>query len=204
MRKYLLSFAILFTISFFLITKAQAKEGTIELKNVNGSAAQCFGMFSGIDRTTTFQLLIQCKRLIYPIEPEGKFYILWANPGQNDASPLRLGELEFGKVTFRTNRDISGLFVTKEQIKSPREPSENRVMEGTIEAIPFLETTESPSVITETPEKPQVSEESQKSPVPSNIIQIAQTIVVIILIIATLVIIIYIIYRIRKALTRNQ
>lgn len=127
--------------------RAEASEGIVQLKNINGSNMRCFAMSTLLNRSSSYQLIIQCRNLIYPVEPEGMFYILWDNPIVKDPKPIRIGDLEFGKGSFNVGDPFSSLFITKEKTQSPNEPSNNKVMEGAIESILFLDTEPTPTLI---------------------------------------------------------
>ncbi|MBU3978568.1 hypothetical protein KJ980_03750 [Patescibacteria group bacterium] len=147
-KNLIASIIILLFVSILQITKAQASEGIVELGNVNGSATRCFAMSTLINRSTNYLLVIQCQNLIYPIVPVGKFYILWSNPisSDKDIKPIRIGDLEFGKGSFNLENSFSSLFITKEQTQSPDQPSNDKVMEGRIKSISFLEKEPTPTM----------------------------------------------------------
>jgi len=77
------------------------------------------------------------------------FYILWSNPiglGK-DSKPVLIGDIAFGDVSFNIQNSFSSLFITKEQTQSPNQPSNERVMEGGVKPVSFLEKEPTPTII---------------------------------------------------------
>lgn len=139
MRKSILFFISLFIISIlFPIKPANANEGVVLLKNVSGSQARFFALSTSLYRSTSFQILLQCRDLVYPVEPGGNFYVLWAKTIDPKTPLFRIGELQYGNDSFTAQNPFTGLFVTKEITESPNQPSNSKVMEGGIESIAFL------------------------------------------------------------------
>jgi hypothetical protein len=207
--RFLASVIIAIFAIFFSTAVAQASEGTIELQTVDDSDAQCFAMSTIIGRSNDFQVQIKCQNLIYPVGDQASYYILWANPvreenDNDDATipPVRLGDLEFGRESFRAREAFASLFVTRETSRSPRNPSTERVMEGEVQPIAFLETEpdedEEPEITPEPTPQATPTPQPQGGGIVSTIISIFTTIIVIIIILA---IIIFIIYKIRN---RNE
>lgn len=135
--------------SFMQVTSVEAAEGVAELGSVNGSTSRCFVMSTIVDRSNNYLLQVLCRDLIYPIEPKGLFYILWANPIAlgKDIKPIRVGDIEFGRKSFNLGNEFSSLFITKEQTQSPDQPSNDKVMEGTVKSISFLDREPTPTII---------------------------------------------------------
>ncbi len=206
-------FAITTAIFVLLIsaTGVSASEGVINLHGINESDVECFAMSTIINRSNSYNILIQCQNLIYPVENGAAFYILWATPYAVEAGkeikPIHLGDLEFGRKSFKTKNAFSDLYVTREIGKSPKQSSNDRVLQGIVEPINFSNTQPTPTIAPEpttkpspkiTPEKtPKVTPavQSQGGGLISTIISIITTVVVIIIIV---VIIIFIIYKIRN------
>jgi hypothetical protein len=189
---------------------AKASEGVIELENTNGQDSRCFAMSTLNDRSTSFNIQIQCQNLTYPIEPQGLYYVLWANPvienEENETKPSRVGELGFGRETFRERRPFTGLFVTKEETRSPRSPSSSRVMEGDVDRISFLDTTITPTKKPAPTSKvtPKVTQKPTPTPQPkgNSIISVVISIIVFIIAVVIIIAIIFIVVvRIRNSQT---
>ncbi len=207
-KRLFISIAILIIVSFFTITHVEATEGLAELKNVNGSDAKCFAMSTLINRATSYRILLQCRNLLYPIEKDGEFYILWAFTEGENPSPKRMGDIGLGKVTFTTRNAFSRLFITKEQTQSPRQPSENTVMEGVINPISFLRIEPTPKTTVKTPAKkptPNLTQKPSATPTPAQqslagtIFSVIRTIFTVIIVIVIFAIVIFIVYRIIKS-----
>lgn len=214
LRNFISFVTILLFVLFFQTARAEASEGIVELGSINGSATRCFAMSSLIGRSNTYLLQIQCRNLVYPIGREGMFYILWANPigiTGKENKPIRIGDLEFGKGNFNLQYQFSSLFITKEQIQNPEQPSSNRVMEGGIKSIAFLDREPTPTLIpsptvipSQTPESAQKISSQIVTPTPQpkggwNLLGIMQALGLFIIIIFFIFAIIYfVISRLRK------
>lgn len=149
LRNLIVSIIILLFASFLQATRAEASEGVVELGSINGSTTRCFAMSTLVNRSTNYLLVLQCRNLIYPVEPVGMFYILWSNPiglGK-DSKPIPIGDIAFGNLSFNIQNSFSSLFITKEQTQSPSQPSNDRVMEGRVKSISFLEKEPTPTII---------------------------------------------------------
>lgn len=197
MKKGFFIIVIILFLMLFTAKPALASEGIVELTNINGAGARCFAMSTSVNRSTNFQILVQCRNLIYPIEPAGTYYVLWAVPRLKDAKPWNLGDIGFGKGIFSAPDVFTKLFITKELNLSPNQPSNDKVMEGNIQPISFLGTIPTP---TPTP-LPALKISPTKSPAMINTNQISQapqqksggSFTVIILIIFLIIVIIFII-----------
>ena len=149
LKKLMVSIAILLFAAFLQVTRAEASEGVVELGSINGSPTRCFALSTSVNRSNNFQVLIRCRNLIYPVQPAGMFYILWSNPiglGK-DSKPVLIGDIAFGDVSFNIQNSFSSLFITKEQTQSPNQPSNERVMEGGVKPVSFLEKEPTPTII---------------------------------------------------------
>lgn len=148
LRNFVFTIIILLFASFLQVTRVEASEGVVELGSINGSPTRCFAMSTSVNRSTNFLVVIRCRNLIYPVGP-GMFYILWSNPiglGK-DSKPTPIGDIAFGDVSFNIQNSFSSLFITKEQTQSPSQPSNDRVMEGSVKPISFLEKEPTPTII---------------------------------------------------------
>lgn len=212
-KNLIISLIILFIISFFTTMRANASEGIIELGNINGSNARCFIMSTATNRSSNFQLLTQCRNLIYPIKPTGLYYILWATPVDEKTKPINLGDLGFGETSFNTSTPFTSLFITREQTQSPNQPSSDKVMEGTVKSIQFLETeptpTTKPAPATKQSPAGKITPSITPSPKPqgrgilATAIGFIMTFFTIVAIIIIIIIVIYVINKIRKSLTQR-
>jgi hypothetical protein len=149
-------------LTFWLTKEAYASEGTVEIGSITGANYRCFAA-SLLMQDLNFTMLVSCRDLIYPAEPDIFNYVLWAQPIE-DKNPVKLGTLDFGKKEFRINKPFSSLFITTEQNPGVRSPEGNVVMQGQVRAINFLETAQ-PTIDrtpTETPETVK-EEESTKT-----------------------------------------
>lgn len=137
MRKILLSIGFIFAGLAFMASPLRASEGTSELTSTKGQAMRCYA-FSNLVKNYEYQISLSCRDLIYPPKPDAFSYILWATPTEGN-KPLNLGELGIGKDIFKTKTAFSKLFVTIESDIRTRSPEGETVMEGSIQAIPFLD-----------------------------------------------------------------
>lgn len=152
MRKLFAITALILSVFLIFSFKAEANEGVIELDSARDTNPRCFVMSTLVDRSRTYNLLVTCKNLVYPIEGKGRYYILWSvpepdpkddreNDNQNERAerPVRIGDIKYGKEMFKTRKPFRELFITVESERSPREPSNNRIMEGFVDNVEFLE-----------------------------------------------------------------
>lgn len=120
-----------------------ASEGTIELQNVSGQGtARCFAV--SINVNGNYQILMSCRDLIYPLESSDAAYVVWADPvpsPQNrQNTPMRLGDLGYGRVMLHIGVDFTDLFVTTEVNTYGKTPQGSVIMKGRVEPISFLQT----------------------------------------------------------------
>lgn len=199
---------ILTIILLIPVIKAEATEGIIELSSLDGSNARCFAMSTVLNRSTNYQVMIQCKNLIYPLENNSEYYILWATNNDEKRTTRRIGDIGLGKITFTTRPEFLNLFITKEQNSFPKEPSTQKIMQGNIKPITFLE---SPPTPTPTLNPAQIKPTNQSSPILSItptpapktntaglVIKTITIILAIVVIIIIIVIAIYTIYKLLK------
>lgn len=219
MRKLLAIFALFLSVFFIFSLKAEANEGVIELDSARDTNPRCFVMSTLVNRSRTYNLLVTCKNLIYPVEDNGRYYILWSvpepdpdkreNDRQNERAerPERIGDIKFGKEMFKTRKPFSELFITVENERSPREPSNNRIMEGFVDNVDFLDSTgledEEESQLTPTPSiSPALSVTPTKEPEnrSGGIFPAVITIIVLVItIIFIMGIVIYIVNKVRNS-----
>jgi len=141
--KGILILVFFFLTPVFSVKNASASEGLIELSSTTGQNLRCFAS-SLLMQDGNYVIPITCRNLVYPVE-EGIFsYFVWATP-LGGGSPVRLGELGFGRAEYKIRTAFSSLFVSVEQNKKTRTPSGTIVMRGNVAPIIFLETSPTPS-----------------------------------------------------------
>lgn len=193
--KLVLSVIILILSFFAASLQVHASDGVVEMENADGSGARCYAMSSSTNRSSNFQLLITCRNLIYPLEPDSTFYILWADPIDNNtnAKPFRIGDMEFGERTFTVNKAFTSLTITKEKMQQPHEPSSDVVMEGAIKPIAFLEEEPTPTEIPLFEEEPTPKVTPKVAPKPQEKGGGSSSVVFVIVLIITIVLVVGII-----------
>ena len=140
---------LIITTSFFLFflifsTKTtRASDGTFEMRSTTGNESRCYAS-SLLMQDWNYTVLVSCRDLIYPAEFGITNYVLWAQP-TDGSSLMNLGQLGYGKVTFRTNKAFSSLFVTAEGNPGTREPTGSVVMRGNLNPVTFLDRPTSPT-----------------------------------------------------------
>ena len=82
-----------------------------------------------------YRLLVTCRDLKVAFSSENNYYVLWVE--NDEGKEYRLGEIVRGKMDTAIDISFMKMFVTLEGSASPRKASENRIMEGKIEPIPF-------------------------------------------------------------------
>jgi hypothetical protein len=148
MKLYIKIFLIALTIGVFtLIAKreAYASEGFVELRSTVGQDTRCWAS-SLLMQDNAFTVTISCRDLIYPADVQVKRYIVWAVP-TTGKDYINLGELEYGKRTFRTDKPFSTLLVSTET-NPGRAPAGTIVMRGNIQPISFLQRPTTPTPTT--------------------------------------------------------
>ncbi len=113
--------------------KTLANEGIVKLAPLGEFSGRCFAASVFEDRM--YRLLVTCRDLKVAFSSENNYYILWAE--NDEGKVFRLGEIVRGKLDTAIDQAFSKMFVTLEGSSFPRKASEDRVMEGKLEAIPF-------------------------------------------------------------------
>lgn len=140
---------VLLTLSLFLgVDKVYAAEGTTELRSTNNQSYRCFAA-SLLMENSRYKIIVSCRDLIYPPQPDLFNYVIWATPIEGKRA-IKLGELGVGKANFEIKDAFSNLFVTTEKDKNTKIPKGDIVMKGNTQSISFLDKPTSP---TPTPEK---------------------------------------------------
>lgn len=156
MDKFRLLFAsIVLTAGFLFLAKPSfASEGTVELRSTNNQDYRCFAS-SLLMENSKYKVLVSCRDLIYPPQLDIFSYIMWGNP-ISSSRPVRLGALGVGKASFETKNAFSRLYVTIEQNKNTRSPSDQIVMTGNVQRIAFLDRPTTPTPTLEGAEETEV------------------------------------------------
>ena len=132
MKRSIISLLALTTI-FLLSAKAvKANEGVFSLESVESSGS-CYAL--SVYDDARFEILMSCQSLETPFSAELNRYMLWVEDDQGDIS--RLGEIDRGKYEGSIGSEFVRMFVTAEGKRTPRSPSEQVVVSGTVEDIPF-------------------------------------------------------------------
>jgi len=208
-KLYAITAFIIFLLSSYAF-KANANEGIVELGNSNNTNSRCFAMSTQTGDSSNYKVLIQCTDLVYPIESNDRYYVLWASPSDTKEKTIRVGDLQYGNREFSVSKPFSNLFVTKEQKKHPKTPSKNKIMQGNIKPIAFLKATPTPTSIP-TPTK-KVTPKPKLTPTitpakkqdNTNYTNNIKTVLLIFILIITLILIIYIIYKIRQIIISRK
>ncbi len=158
---------ILFNIAFAVIvfatpSLATASEGVTELRSTTSETYRCIAE-SHQAQDRNYKVLVTCRDLIYPATSEVFSYVMWANPAQS-GNVIKLGQLEYGRKLFTVGRPFTSIFVTAEPKPGVNAPQGPVVMQGTVQARPFLDipTTATPTPSPEAAPEPTVVEEQQK------------------------------------------
>lgn len=135
--KNLFVFLASLVIIFAQASTAFASEGEVEMVGVNGNSGRCYA--SSIETEDyKYNISVTCRNLTYPIANGARDYILWATPVEDD-NAVKLGNLNYGRVNFSTDKIFKSLFVTTEANDRPKSPSTNIVMQGDVQAIEFIQ-----------------------------------------------------------------
>ncbi len=151
----LFTFLSLLVLSSFRPT--QASEGYVNLSNTQGTTARCLAE-SILMQDLNYSLLVSCRDIIYPGGINVFTYVMWATP-IDGGSTFKLGTLNFGKVSFRTNIPFSGLFVTKEDTANVGKPTGAVIMRGSLQPYSFLDAVPTPN-----PNQPQITPSPTPAP----------------------------------------
>ena len=157
-RKKFTIYIFAFIVSLFLFSKvANASEGTVELRSTNNNDYRCFAA-SLLMPNTNYNIIVSCRDLLYPPQPDLFTYIMWAQPLEG-ANPAKLGELGIGKAIFETRVAFSNLYVTTEKNRGVRRPEGQIVMRGNVQSVSFLDRPETPTPTQTITEEEPVQEE---------------------------------------------
>jgi len=138
--RYLL-FAVAPLLFFLTVLPVEATEGIVELQSTTGERTRCFAV-SILMEDYRYRVVVSCRDLIYPSEPDVFNYVLWGAPIEGSGA-VKFGELNYGKVEFKVRDAFGGLYVTKER-GNPRNPEGEVVMRGNVRLINFLDGSRTP------------------------------------------------------------
>lgn len=143
-------YVILFIVGLILLAKTTfASEGTVELRSTTDKDYRCFAA-SLLMENASYKVIVSCRDLIYPPQPDLFTYIMWATPLDGN-NPVKYGELGIGKASFETKESFSNLFVTTERNRGVRRPEGQVVMRGGVASISFLDRPTTPTPTSSVP-----------------------------------------------------
>ena len=148
--KYNLCVILLIAGLFLLAKTSFASEGLVELRSATDKDYRCFAA-SLLQANASYRVIVSCRDLIYPPQPDLFTYIIWATP-LDGGNPVKFGELGIGKASFETKESFSNLFVTTERNRGVRRPEGQIVMRGSVESINFLDNPTTPTPTLSVPE----------------------------------------------------
>jgi hypothetical protein len=138
----------LFAFFMFLSTlPIKASEGYIEMGSTINEPTRCWAA-SVLMQDEYYNIIVDCRDLIYPVDTGVYVYAVWANPVGVANSPFKLGELGMGRAFFKTKTPFSSIYVTTEN-PGYRNPSNRVVMRGNVQNIDYLNS--SNTTITQSP-----------------------------------------------------
>lgn len=128
---------IFFSLLFFSFKIASASEGTFELRSTDTNKYKCFAASLQM-QNLSYQVLISCRNIIFPVDDTIFTYILWANP-KDGGNALKLGSIGLGRGEYTVKTAFTSLFITAEQNGGVKAPAGKVVMRGSIKPVSFLE-----------------------------------------------------------------
>ncbi|MCX7928511.1 MAG: hypothetical protein N2558_02395 [Patescibacteria group bacterium] len=129
--------AVIFLLFVFLARGVFASEGVIELNSVTDDNHKCF-VSSILMQDLNFLLAVTCRNLLYPGDNSVSKYSLWSVPLDNNASPVKLADLGWGRVEVRTNVPFKELYVVSEKQFPGQKSDQKIVMRGVVKPLSFL------------------------------------------------------------------
>lgn len=138
MIKYIL-FVLSFTVSllFGSVKNVQASEGIILMRSLTKENHKCYAT-SILMQDANYLISVACRNVKYPPNDSILYYILWATPA-NGGNPIKLTEIDLGRVYVKTRVPFKNMFVTIESDPKTKLPTGKIVMRGDVEKISFLE-----------------------------------------------------------------
>lgn len=133
MRKVVISLLVLITIVLFGAREIRASEGVVKLEPTTGEAS-CYAL--SVYDDGRFEVLLSCQDLKTPFSSQLNRYMLWVEDEQGEVA--RLGEIDRGKFEGSIGKEFTKMFISAESKRTPRKPSDQVVMEGRVESIPFV------------------------------------------------------------------
>jgi len=123
----------------------KATEGEIELSSTVGEATKCYAA-SVLMRDLFYNIVMSCRDLKYPANPDLFIYLVWATPSAGGKA-VKLGDLGVGKAFFRTKTTFTNIFVTQENNVGAPTPSRNVSLYGDVKSLEFLRLPSTPTPI---------------------------------------------------------
>jgi len=193
MKKFLATLFFLTLVALLSARPLRASEGTAELTSTKGEPMRCHAT-SVLMKDFNYKIVVSCRDLIYPPKPDIFNYMLWVQPEEGN-KPERLGELGVGKAEFKTETKFSALFVTLEKSDRPRTPEGERVLEGSIQTINFLdEGANGRIVLEEVPDRFEATPTPTPKPAARNLVtRILGTGIIILAIVVAVIFVVYLI-----------
>jgi len=193
MKRFLIVTFLLTLVALLSAKPLRASEGTAELTSTKGEPMRCHAT-SVLMEDFNYKIVVSCRDLIYPPKPDVFNYMLWVQPEEGN-NPERLGELGVGKAEFKTETKFSMLFVTLEKSVRPRTPEGERILEGSVQAIKFLdEGTDGRIVPKDIPDRLEVTPTPTPRPAARNIVtRILGTGLIILAVVVAVIFVVYLV-----------
>jgi hypothetical protein len=136
-KKLLFGLVTIFGLMIWGANRADVLADEINLRNRVGEAARCT-VYTVLMQDANYNLLLDCRDILYPGGASVFSYVLWAVP-TNGGNHFRLGTIDFGKNFFKTKTPFNALYVTKETDSKTRTPAGPVMMQGSLERNEFLD-----------------------------------------------------------------
>ena len=127
------------------------------MRSTTGEAYKCWAASIRM-QDQQFRIPFSCRNLVYPAGENIFSYVTWAQP-TDGGNTIKLGVLGLGKGIFTTRREFTSIFVTTEANRDTRNPTGQRVMQGEVEPIEFLEEAPTPTPLPGEEQEPGQAEE---------------------------------------------
>jgi hypothetical protein len=150
MKTYLfLLSAVLLTFVFGFLSRVEANEGRIVLKN---GQVVCEGL--SIWQDDRYRIVGRCNGLVYPYQEKLDHYTIWVHP-DGAKEPVKLDDIERGIFEGRIRQPFTSLFITADEDGSGREPGNVVIAASEVQRLDFAppatEPVAVPGEITPTP-----------------------------------------------------
>lgn len=118
-------------------SRANVYADEVNLRNITGETARCT-VYSVLMQDSNYNLLLDCRDILYPGGSSVFSYVLWAVPSDG-GNQFRLGTIDFGKNFFKTRTAFNALYITKETNSNTRTPTGPIIMQGSVQRNEFLD-----------------------------------------------------------------